>query len=97
MSKRDTYVQQLHAKIDEWNADIEKLTAKANQVEADSRREYQQQIDTLKRKRREIESKLTDLKRSGEEAWSDFKTGIDLALDSMNEAVKSAMSRFKKS
>lgn len=97
MSKRDTYVQQLHAKLDEWNANIDKLTVKANQVEADSRREYQEQIDTLKRKRREIENKLTDLKRSGEDAWSDFKTGIDIALESMNEAVKSAMSRFKKS
>ena len=97
MSKRDTYIRQLHAKIDEWNADIDRLTAKVNQVEADSRKEYQQQIDMLKRKRREIESKLTDLKQTGEEAWSDFKTGIDLALESMNEAVKSAISRFKKS
>ena len=97
MSKRDTYVQQLHAKIDEWNADIDKLTAKASQVEAESRKEYQQQIDALKRKRKEIEGKLNDLKRSGEEAGSDFKTGIDLALDAMNEAIRSAMSRFKKS
>ena len=96
MNKRDVYVQQLHAKIDEWNADIDKLAAKADQVEADSRREYQEQIDRLKHKRREIEGKLTDLKQSGEEAWHDFKTGIDLAWDSMNEAVKSAMSRFKK-
>jgi uncharacterized coiled-coil DUF342 family protein len=97
MSKKDEYIQKLHAKIDEWNADIDKLTAKANQAEADSRIEYQKQIDTLKKKRREIENNMADLKKSSNEAWGDFKAGIDLAWDSMNEALKSAMSRFKSS
>lgn len=96
MSKRDAYIQKLHAKIDEWNADIDKLMAKAQQVEADSRIEYQQQIDALKQQRRKVENLLADLKRSGEGAWDDLKTGLDLAFESMNEAVRSAMTRFKK-
>lgn len=94
--QRDAYLEKLHAKIDEWNADIDKLKAKKAQVEADARIEYEQQIDALKSKRREIEGKLAELKQSGEEAWGDFKAGLDIALDSMNEAVKSAMSRFRK-
>ena len=94
MSQRDAYVEKLHAKIDEWNADIDKLIAKANQLEADSRIEYQKQADTLKRKRKEIERKLNELKTSGGGAWEDLKSGMDLALESMNEAVKSALSRF---
>lgn len=96
MSKRDAYIQKLHAKIDEWNADIDKIVAKAQQVEADSKIEYQQQIDGLKRQRREVENKLADLKRSGEDAWEDVQSGLDLALESMNEAISSAMSRFRR-
>jgi len=32
------YIQKLHARIDEWNADIDKLRAKADLVEADSKK-----------------------------------------------------------
>lgn len=96
MSKRDAYIQKLHTKIDEWNADIDKLAAKTQQAEADARIEYQEQIDALKRQRREVENKLADLKQSGEGAWEDLRAGLDLAFESMNEAVKSAISRFKK-
>ena len=95
MSKKDAYVQKLHAKIDEWNADIDKLTAKASQVEAESKIEYQKQIETLKNKRDEVEKKVSEISRSGEEAWNDLKAGIDLAWEAMNEAVKSATSRFR--
>lgn len=94
MSKKDAYVQKLHAKIDEWNADIDKLKIKADQVEAESRIEYQKQVEKLKQKRREIESKAAELKRSGEDAWEDLKSGADLAWEAMNEAVKSARSRL---
>lgn len=97
MNKKDEYIEMLHDKIDEWNADIDKLTAKANQIEADSRIEYLKQIDALKQKQSEIDMKLAEMKRSGEEAWGDIKTGMDLVWDSMNEAVKSAVSRFKSS
>ncbi len=95
MSQRDAYIEKLHAKIDEWNADIDKLMAKANQLEADSRMEYKRQAGILKRKREEIERKLNEIKVSGGGAWEDLKSGMDLAWESMNEAVKSALSRFK--
>ena len=95
MKNKDAYVQKLHAKIDEWNADIDKLKAKAAQLEADSRIEYQKQIDALKTKRNEIENKLSELSRSGEGAMEDIKAGIDRAWEAMNEAIKSATSRFK--
>jgi uncharacterized coiled-coil DUF342 family protein len=95
MKDKEAYVQKLHAKIDEWNADIDKLRAKADHLEADSRIEYQKQIEALKNKRNEIENKLADLSRSGEGALEDLKTGIDLAWEAMNEAVKSATARFR--
>ena len=95
MKNKEAYVQKLHAKIDEWNADIDKLMAKADQLEADSRIEYEKQIEALKNKRNEIENKLSELSRSGEAALGDLKAGIDLAWDSMNEAIKSATARFR--
>ncbi|MBT8364561.1 MAG: hypothetical protein KJP23_07620 [Deltaproteobacteria bacterium] len=95
MKNKEDYVQKLHAKIDEWNADIDRLKAKADQVEADAKIEYQEQIQTLKSKRDEIETKISELSRSGEEAWEDLKAGVDLAWEAMNEAIKSAASRLR--
>ena len=95
MKNKEAYVQKLHAKIDEWNADIDNLKAKADQLEADSKIEYQKQIEVLKSKRDEIEKTVSELSRSGEQAWEDLKTGIDLARDAMSEAIKSATSRLR--
>jgi predicted nucleic acid-binding Zn-ribbon protein len=95
IKNKEAYVQKLHAKIDEWNADFDRLKAKADQVEADSRIEYQKQIQALKSKRDDIEKKVSEISRSGEDAWEDLKAGADLAWEAMSEALKSATSRFK--
>lgn len=95
MEKRDAYVQKLHTKIDEWNREIDRLSSKANEVEADARSEYRKQVDALKQKRRDIEEKIKHLNRSGEEAWEDIKSGLDMAWDAMNQAIQSATSRFR--
>lgn len=95
MNSKEAYIQKLHAKIDEWNADIDRLKAKADQVEADSKIEYQKQIEALKNNRDDIEKKISEISRSGENAWEDLKAGIDLAREAMSEAIKSATSRFK--
>lgn len=95
MNSKEAYIQKLHAKIDEWNADIDRLKAKADQVEADSKIEYQKQVEALKNNRDDIEKKISEISRSGENAWEDLKAGIDLAREAMSEAIKSATSRFK--
>ena len=95
MKTKEAYIQKLHAKIDEWNADIDRLKAKADQVEANSKIEYQKQIQALKTNRDEIEKKISEISRSSENAWEDLKAGVDLAWEAMSEAIKSATTRFK--
>ena len=50
-TKKDQYVQKLHAKLDEWSAEIDKLQAKADKTSAESRIEYQKQIKNLQQRR----------------------------------------------
>ena len=93
-SQKDQYVQKLHAKLDEWNAEIDRLKARADKAEAESRIEYQNQIQYLQQRRREAEKKIDELRGAGEGAWEDLKAGVQLAWNSMEEAVKSARSKF---
>ena len=95
MADKDAYIQKLHAKLDEWNTEIDRLKAKVYQAEANSQDEYQKQIETLRDKRTEAEEKLKEVREAGEGAWQDLKSGVQGAWDSMEEALKSARSKFK--
>lgn len=94
MPNKDAYVQKLHAKLDEWNTEIDKFKAKAEKAESESRIEYQKEIEKLKERRKEAEEKLSEVRQAGEGAWEDLKAGVQSAWDSLDEAVKSARSRF---
>ncbi|HKJ65631.1 MAG TPA: hypothetical protein VJ969_09525 [Desulfopila sp.] len=95
MKTKEEFIAMLHAQIDEWNDEIDRLSAKAAQVEAQSRQEYYAQLAELKSKRAQLEEKLEKVQRSGEEAWKDLRSGIELTLDTMAETLKSVVSRFK--
>jgi len=95
MSSRDEYIRKMQAKLEEWNAEIDTLSAKAGEVAADVRNEYNEQIESLKAKQIATRQKIEELQHAGETAWEDLKLGIDMAWSAMGEAIGSARSRFK--
>lgn len=95
MTNRDEYIRMMQAKLGEWNAEIDVLTAKAGKVTTDVKQEYAEQIEILKAKQAAARTKIDELQHAGEGAWEDLKSGIDLALTAMMEALDSARSRFK--
>jgi hypothetical protein len=95
MGMKEAYQQKLEAQLDEWKADIDKMKAKADKADADAQLEYYKRIEDLRLKQQAAQEKLKELGEAGEGAWEDLKTGVELALSSLREAVKSAGSRFK--
>lgn len=73
MSMKKAYEEKLQAQLDEWNAEIEKLKAKADKAEADAKIEYYEQIEKLREQQQEAQAKLNELRRAGEDAWEDLK------------------------
>ncbi|GGB89200.1 hypothetical protein GCM10011352_13980 [Marinobacterium zhoushanense] len=96
MSRKEAYQKKLQAQLDEWDAEINKLKAKADAAEADTRLEYYKHIDELRSMQESVRNRLAELKASSDDAWDDIKAGIDSAWDSLSNALKSAASRFKK-
>ena len=92
---KNAYEEKYRAKLDEWNAEIDKLAARARQANADARIEYQQQIEKLRGYRNDAEKRLVELRKSGDEAWKDFRKGADRARDEMEQALKKALARFR--
>jgi hypothetical protein len=95
MNSRDEYVRKMQAKLEEWNAEIDTLTARAGKVTSEVRNEYSEQIEALRVKQVAARQKVEELQHSGESAWGDLKSGMDLAWTAMGEAIDSARARFK--
>lgn len=92
---RDAFVKKMQAKLDEWNAEIDKLEAQSRQKEADLQQDYQRRIAELKTQRQEARQKLEKLQNAGESAWEDLKSGVELAAGALGDALKSARARFQ--
>lgn len=93
---RDAYVQKLKAKIDEWNADIDKLTAKADQAEADAKIKYHQELEALRAKRQDLEEKIANLQNAGESAWEELKQGVESSWEVWKASFSRAKTAFEK-
>jgi len=94
--KRDAYAQKLKAKMDEWNAEIDKLAAKADQAEADVKIEYQKQIEDLRAKRKDVEDKIAELQQAAESAWEDLKQGLENSWEILKASFTKAKTEFKR-
>lgn len=95
MSERDVYAQKLKAKLDEWNGELNKLSAKASSAEADAKLKYQEVIDDLKKQRDEAQEQLDKLQSASEDAWQDMKEDLESAWGQIGKAFNDAVDRFK--
>src|SRR6056297_2268571 len=93
-AEKEAYQQKLRAKLDEWQANIDKLNAQARQAQADARIDYEKQREQLRAQRDEMASQLEKLQKSQTEAFSALKSGVDKAWDEMSDAMQRAWSRF---
>ena len=93
--KRKAYEEKFDAQLDEWNAQIELLKAKADKAKAEVKIEYYETIETLQRKQNDAKANLRELKAAGDEAWEDLKTGAEKAWAEVKTAYHDASSRFK--
>jgi len=91
---REAYVQKLKAKIEEWNADIDKLSAKAKQAKAEKKVEYQDQIETLRVKRAELERKMSEMQQASKSTWEDLKKGVETSWEALKEGYAAAKDRI---
>lgn len=94
MGSKEAYQKKLQAQLDEWDAEIAKLKAKADKAEAEARIEYYRKVEELRAMQKTASSKLAELKAAGDNAWQDLKKGLDKAWDDLGKAIKTARSRF---
>ena len=93
--KRKAYEEKLDAQLEEWNAQIALLKARADRAKAEAKIEYNKTIEAFQHRQDEARAKLHELKTSGDEAWEDLKTGAEKAWAEVKTAFHDAISKFK--
>lgn len=92
---RDQYVAKMKSKLDQWNAEIDELQAKAKQAEGKASERLNDHLSDLRQKRDDVQARLKDLGDSSEKSWEQLREGIDRIGDEIGSTLKSTRDAFK--
>lgn len=93
--KRQAYEEQLAAELQEWNAQITLLKAKAETAKANVKVEYYKTLERLQHQRDEAHANLQKLRDAGDEAWEEIKIGAEKAWAEIKTTFHEAVSKLK--
>ncbi len=95
MTDREEFRQKLEAKLDEWDAEIEKLRARAKAQGAELKQDYADELAELKAQRDDVAKKLTELQDASGPAFADLKSSVEAAWGKLQDGLKKATERFR--
>jgi uncharacterized protein HemX len=96
MSKKDEYFTTMESQIKKWDAEVDKLRARSDQMSVDGRAKYEEQLKAMRTNRDAAHKKLQEIRTASESAWHNMQAGMDAAWASMKNALDKASSQFKK-
>ena len=94
MDSRDAVIEKLKAQLDEWNADIAQMEARARQASADKQIALNAQLDGLRKHRDDAQQRLAQFQQASGNAWDEMKVGIEEAWTRIGMAFMKARAQF---
>ena len=94
MTSRDDYLDEFKAKLDEWNAEIDKLESNARQAQADAKVQYDEQLEALREMRDDAQTKFSEMQNTTADAWDVMLQGTEKAWETWTNAFAQARSKF---
>ena len=89
--------EQTETRLIEYRNKIDQLQAEAEKLGGDAKEKAEQELTELRQKQDEVSEKLKELSSSGGKAWEQLKSGIDAAIEDLDNAYKKAAAEFSKS
>lgn len=95
MIDRKAYIEKMKAQMDEWDQNLAKLEAKAEDARDEMKQYYDDQMVRLKAQQEEAREMLDKMSAASEAAWEDMRKGMETAWETTSKAFMDAFSRFK--
>lgn len=86
MSKRDAYIAKMKLQLDELNAKMNDLEARAQGAKADVRDKYREEMKKLRHQSKLAVAKLTEIETAGENAWEAMVTEMEKIRDAFTHS-----------
>jgi DNA repair exonuclease SbcCD ATPase subunit len=91
---KEAHIKKFSAKLEQAQARLDLLKARAREADADTRLRINKEIDDIKERRADLERRMDELKSAGGDAWDDVKAGLDEGWQALSRALDQATSRF---
>jgi chromosome segregation ATPase len=94
MISRDEHLESFKVKLDEWNAEIDKIESNALQAQAEAKAQYDKQLESLREMRDDAQRKYSEMQNATAEAWDVMLQGTEKAWQAWASAFEDARSKF---
>jgi len=94
MQKQEVYREKLQARMAQYDAKFDELKAKSQEMQADAKLEFLEQIDQVDAKRRSLKKQVEELQKNSKDAIEDIEHGIEKAWHEMETAFDKAVDHF---
>lgn len=88
MSKRDEYTAKIKSQLDEWNLQIDDLSARAKEAKADTRDAYKAEMTKLRAQSKVAREKYEALKLASEDTWDKAVAEMEKVKDALVHSFK---------
>lgn len=86
MSKRDDYIAATKLQLDELNASMVKLEARAQEVKEDARDKYHEEMRKLRHQSKLAVARFDEMKSAGEDKWESMVTEMEKVRDAFTHS-----------
>ena len=87
MSEHDTYRERLQSQLEQWDARLDQLSERIEQLEGDARGEARKQLQVFRAQRNEALTRL--------QSWDEVRHGVDKAWYELARSFDDLSSRYK--
>ncbi len=94
---RNAFLKRLESGLRALDAEIDALSAKAEQVGRDAKIRYDEEIAVLRMKQDAVRAKVQRVRDAGGASWGTLKDGAQEAADDLRSAIARAVERLRKS
>lgn len=95
MEIQDAYKQKMAAQLKEWDAQIDLLEARLENMSADMKVKRTEQLRALRAQQHAASEKMQELGNAGIEAWDQVRLTADKIWDDLKAGMTEAHSKFK--
>lgn len=88
------FQREFEAQLEDWDAMLERLKARARGASAEVRAEFEVQLEALAGDRALAQERLQELRRHGQWAWEDLKDDAERTWKELREAIERSASYF---